>query len=153
MENYSSGLSGASLVAALTDASTSLELSSVPASLEAGTYRFKLDAEILTGDYAGAGVSFTNLQRGLEGTTAAAHRAAIITRHVITGASIQQILTVTTQDGRTALEGVRELRVPDGALLVDGTTATILGGGIAERQPQPSARPVAARLYAFNTFN
>ncbi len=93
-EQYDSRLSSArALAVALTPSSSSLALTSAPSGppLNPGTYRLRIDAEILTGDYAGAGLVFTNLQRGLEGSTAATHRATVTVRHVITGESLNAL--------------------------------------------------------------
>jgi hypothetical protein len=150
MEQYDSQLSGRRLAQALGATDRSLLLATIPTDLQHGAYRLRIDAEILRGSYAG-GMVLSDLERGLEGTTAAAHRAGVIVRHVVTGESIQKILAARTQDGRVSLEGVRTLVVPDGALVVDGTTATLrhpLDCGV-----QPAPRPAAARLYLFNTFS
>jgi hypothetical protein len=156
VEQYSTALQGRRLQDAIGASDSFLNLNSIPDGLLPGTYRFRIDSEILTGDYA-TGLVFTNLQRGLEGSTAAAHRAGVLVRHVVTGESIQNVLNVETQDGLVSLEGVRTLRVTDGSLDVDADhrSATIRnarpGGTAMDTSIAP--RPAAVRLFQFNTFN
>jgi hypothetical protein len=98
MDSFSSGLSGATLSVALTVGSTSLTLSGVPTNLPAGRYPFKIDSELLTGSYGGTGRVFGDLQRGIEQTTPASHRAGVLVRHPIRGDALNQLARMTRLD-------------------------------------------------------
>jgi len=101
MYTFSSGLAGSKLTAALSAAGQSLTLLGVPAGLPAGTYLFRIDSELLAGSYTGTGRTFGDLQRGLDGTAAATHRAGVVVHHPITGESLNRFARATLPDPMT----------------------------------------------------
>ncbi len=100
-----SNLANSTLVSAITNVSASLVVGDGTKFPATGNFRIRIDDElILVG--ARSGTTLSSLTRGIESTTAAAHSAAVLVRHVLTAASVRQVITDHTWiNAQTYLKG------------------------------------------------